>query len=143
MDSVPLLCRRYGADAETVCLRMVETDLETCALARLEARKTGKAPRRPLSASGRGETRGQTFAVAYAVPTRGFRRAGLSLPGQLTVPRAGCLCEASRARRTTAGHQRVLLDGVGEALFRIEALPLTASRSRHGRAPVLAFFYPA
>ena len=35
---VESLCRRYGASVEAVCLRMVESNLENCALALLEPR---------------------------------------------------------------------------------------------------------
>ena len=143
MDSVPWLCRRYGADAEAICLRAVEADLETCALARLQVCSPSRARRRGLQAPPPSrESRSQTFTVDYVVPTTSFRETGLFLPRLLDLPRVSCLCEAARTKQPTSGRQVIHLGEAGERTFHIESLPLRQARARRGRSRVLAYLYP-
>ena len=131
---VEALCRRYGAPAEAVCLRMVESNLETCALARVEYRRQRQGDNEGRSGGG--------ARVTYAVCSERLRARKLFIPPYLALGPRSSLHRAARSKKLTTGDELVDL-GRGRAQhFHVEALPLTTGRRRHGRSPVLAFFYP-
>jgi hypothetical protein len=114
---------------EAVCLRMVEADMECCCLGRLEQRREDRR---------RGAAR---VRVVYATPTERFRRCRLFFPPFLELGSRSCVLQAARSKKAGAGEEEIDLGRGQRQRFRIEAMPLTARR-RHGRSPVLAFFYP-
>jgi len=129
-DRIPGLCARYGASVEAVCLRVVEANVESCCLALLEQRREGRR-------------RGQRCVrVVYATPTERFRQQGLFFPPFLELDGRSCVLQAARSKKMASGEEEVDLGREQRQRFRIEAIPLTARRRRHGRAPVLAFFHP-
>lgn len=142
-SQVGRLCERYGVEAESVCLRMMESELENCALARIETRRLSRPDQRRLFGHKRvGEARLRTVTVEYAVPSTAFRRAGCCIPRHITLASDSCVVEAARTKRDMAGDEVVQFVDGREQQFRVEALPLREARSRNGRCPVLAFFYP-
>ena len=131
---VEALCRRYRAPAEAVCLRMVESNLEMCALALVEYRRS--RPADPGGASG------ASTRVTYAISSDRLRARKLYIPPYLGLGPRSCLHRAARSKKLTTGDELVELGRGREQRFHVEALPLTTGRRRHGRSPVLAFFYP-
>jgi len=127
---VPDLCARFGASMEAVCLRMVETDLASCALGLLEQRRQDRR-------RSQGNVR-----VMYATPSERFRRRRLFFPPYLELGSRSCILQAARSKKMAVGEECIDLGQGQSHRFRIEALPLTSRRRRHGRTPVLAFFYP-
>jgi Zn-dependent peptidase ImmA (M78 family) len=130
--AVPGLCARYGASMEAVCLRMVETNTRLCALALLEHWRPERKSRQA----------GPQVLVTYAAPTESFRRAGFYLPPCLALESRSCIHLAARSKKAVSGQERIELGGGRWQAFQIEALPLSSRRRKHGRSPVLAFFYP-
>ena len=142
-SQVAALCARYGVEAESVCLRMMESDLENCALARIETRRLSRSDQRRLFGRKRVEEAClRTVTVEYAVPSTAFRRAGHCIPRHITLASDSCVVEAARTKRQIVGDESVQFVDGREQQFRVEALPLRDGRSRNGRCPVLAFFYP-
>lgn len=131
-DRVPELCQRYGASHEAVCLRMIEADAVCCCLALLEQRRQDRRRAAPTM-----------VRVVYATPSRLFREQGRFLPPFVELEERSCVLQAVRGKKTTCGCEQVDLGRGGRHAFRIEAVPLVWRRRRHGRTPVLAFFYPA
>ena len=129
-QQVPALCARYGASMEAVCLRMVEADMDCFTLGLLEQRREDRR-------RGRGSVR-----VVYATPTRRFRQQRLFFPPFLQLEGRSCVLQAARSKKMAVGEEEIDLGRGQSRIFRIEALPLTSRRRRHGRTPVLAFFYP-
>lgn len=129
-EKVQALCARYGASMEAVCLRMVEANVESCCLGLLEQRREDRNRRRGC------------MRVVYATPTERFRQRRLFFPPFLELGSRSCILLAARSKKMAAGEEEIDLGRGQRQQFRIEALPLTARRRRHGRAPVLAFFYP-
>lgn len=143
-SQVASLCGRYGVEAEPVCLRMMESELENCALARIETRRLSRHHQRRLPGWPRGgEARRRTVTVEYAVPSTTFRRAGYCIPRHVMLANDSCIVEAARGKRDMSGVECIHFGDGREQHFRVEALPLRTGRSRNGRCPVLAFFYPA
>ena len=130
--TVPKLCARYGASLEAVCLRMIESNAATCALALLEH----------WQQDGKRQGGGLQVRVRYAAPTQLFREVGAYLPPRLALAPRSCIHQAARSKKTTGGEECIELGGGRSQRFRIEALPMTSRRRRNGRTPVLAFFYP-
>ena len=142
-SQVGALCARYGVEAESVCLRMMESELENCALARIETRRLSRPDQRRLFGRKRvDEARLRTVTVEYAVPSTAFRRAGHCIPRHISLASDSCVVEAARTKRDMAGGESVQFVDGRQQQFRVEALPLRDGRSRNGRCPVLAFFYP-
>jgi len=138
------LAARYGASLEAVCLRMVETDLEPCALVLVEPRRQLKRGQwRELERwMGLSQPEGQRLRATYAVLSEGFRQQGLSFPTCLALGQRNCLDRAARSRKLATGQERLDLGQGRSREFHVEALPLNTHPSRRGRVPVLAFFYP-
>lgn len=138
------LAARYGASLEAVCLRMVESDLEPCALVLVEPRRQLKRGQwRELERwMGLPQPEGQRLRATYAVLSEGFRQQGLAFPTCLALGQRNCLDLAARSRKLASGQERLDLGQGRSREFHVEALPLNTHPSRRGRVPVLAFFYP-
>ncbi len=141
---VDSLCRCYGASMEAVCLRMVESNLEECTLALVEHRYQRKSHRRkdrelpPEEANPAREN----IRVVYSAPSRCFRARKLFIPPHLAVGHRSCIHQAARSKKPAMGEECLELGRGQSQQFYIEALPVTSRPRRHGRSPVLAFFYP-
>lgn len=139
------LCERFGVWPEAACLRMVESDLERCALLALEPlRQTRRDKRRLARATdvADADPERRRFTVQYAAPSTSFRSSGLSMPRDLELENRSCVYAAARSRKPAAGDEWVDLGRDQGHSFHIEALPIPSSRRRHGCSTVLAFFYP-
>lgn len=131
------LCRRYGAGAEAVALRMIECDCApACAVALVERDRPNRWQRRQTG-TGVGD-----FAVTYAAYSRAWHQEGRFLARRPALPRASCLRRAARSGKAASGRESLPLLSGGAAAFRIEALPLPGRARRKGCGAVLAFVYP-
>ena len=140
---VASLCESYGVETESACLRMMESELENCAVARIETRRLSRPHQRRLFGRNRGgEARLRTVTVGYAVPSTAFRQGGYCIPRHIMLANDSCIVEAARSKRDMSGDECVHFVDGREQHFRVEALPLRTGRSRNGRCPVLTFFYP-
>ena len=142
---VESLCERFGVWPEAVCLRMVESDLERCALVALEPRRQSRRERRrktSVSDTASGDLDRRPFTVQYAAPSSSFRATGLCIPRDLELENRSCMYAAARSRKPAAGDEWIDLGQGAGHHFRIEALPVPLSRRRSGCSTVLAFFYP-
>ena len=141
---VAALCRRYEASMEAVCLRMVEANVRSCALALFEYKSPPKKRRRKdLDLLPDVQVTPQrSVRVSYAVPSKRFKERGFSVPSHLPLGSRSCIHRASRSKKAAQGEERLDLGRGCTEAFLVEALPMNARRRRHGRTPVLAFFYP-
>ena len=125
------LCRRFGAWPEAVCLRMVESDLECALMALIEYVRPTRCQRQSTPA----------YAIAYSVASDSFRGKHLLLRRELELDRDSAIHAAARQQRFGSREEDHALATGGSHPFLVEALPMP-DRRRHGRNPVLAFFYP-
>ena len=125
------LCRRFGAWPEAVCLRMVESDLECVLMALIEYVRPLRCQRKTAPA----------YTIAYSVASPSFRGKHLLLRRELDLDRDSAIHATARQQRPTSREELHGLATGRSHPFRVEALPLP-DRRRHGRNPVLAFFYP-
>ena len=79
--------------------------------------------------------------VIYSVPSRRFRERKLYFPPQLSVGNSSPLHRTSRSKKPSHGQEWVELKDRSQQFY-VETLALTSRPRRHGRTPVLAFFYP-
>ncbi len=140
---VAFLCRRYGASMEAVCLRMMESNMRSCALAFFEYKGPLKKRRRKdLDLLPDVQVAPQrSVRVSYTVPSQGFKEGGFFVPSHLPLGSRSCIHRASRSKKAAQGEELLDLGRGRTERFLVEALPMSARR-RHGRTPVLAFFYP-
>ncbi len=139
---VEALCERFGVWPEAACLRMVESDLETCALVVLEPRRQSRRERRQQGRAAAvydGPER-RPFTVQYAAPSTSFRAARLSIPRDIALDNRSCVYSTARSGKPATGDEWIDLGKGRGQQFRIEALPVPSSR-RRGGSTVLAFFY--
>ena len=133
-DRLPELCRRFGVWPEAVSLRMVETDLECCAVARFEYEA---GPRR-RQLPGQIEP---SLAMPYFIASSSFQKRRLALSRRFDLDRDNPIRITSRSKKPATSMQLLRLLGDDARHFLVQAFPLTGRR-RHGYSPVMAFFYP-
>ena len=133
VERVEALCRRFGVWPEAVCHRMIESDLECCALAQIDyVRSRGRHA---------GRSRGASYRITYAAHSASFQRRRLFLPRHLPIDRDSPINEAARRRKPSFAETLLPLASGESHPFLVEALPLSEKRHR-GRDSVLSFLYP-
>ena len=131
---------------EAVCLRMVESDVQTCAIALFKQwRSRRRRPQRHLAflpearSSYTPHTADKCMRAEYTVSSEHFRQNGMFLRKHLAVDAASCIPLAAKSGRLTTAEEVVDMGRGHAQRFYIEALPLRFHRHHSG---VMAFFYP-
>ena len=143
---LPGLCRRYGASLEAVALRMVETDMQPCAVAlfgmrNIPKRRLKRQKHLELVLEDPGASVPRPLRVFYCAQSATFQKLGFGLPRLMHADSGGLIRRAMRASGLKAGETELDLGRGRRVPFYVEALPLAAKR-RRGQAPALAFLYP-
>jgi Zn-dependent peptidase ImmA (M78 family) len=143
---LPALCRRYGASVEAVALRMVQADMQPCAVAlfgqrRLPQKRQKRQKHLELVLGDSDVGMPSNTRVFYCAQSATFRDYGLSLPRLMRLSPGHLILRTARARRMKAGEIELELGRGRRLSFYAEAVPLAAKR-RQGKASVLVFLYP-
>ncbi len=136
VSSVEGLCRRYGASQEVVCRRMVECDLQPCALCLVEPAPNNRRSRRSIRDGARRNTGMKVVGTTYSAS---FAAGKLFIPTFPGFEKRSCLIQAARSGKPARGLEEVDLGGE-KWRFEIEALPLLHRPRVKGLSSVLAFF---
>ncbi len=131
---VPELCKRFAIWPEATALRMIDSDLECCALAFVDFLRLPRRQRAGLA----GEP---THSVSWSVCSNTFQQRRLVLPRHLNADRHSALNVAARTKKLMVTEEVIRLASGDDHLFMIEAMPVTDKR-RHGRNPLLVLLYP-
>ena len=137
VSSVEGLCRRYGASQEAVCRRMVECDLQRCALALVEPDPNSR--QRSRRSKRDGAIRDGGMKVVGITYSPSFAASKLFIPTFPGFEKRSCLIQAARSGKPACGSEEVDL-GIERWRFEIEALPLLHRPRVKGLSSVLAFF---
>jgi Zn-dependent peptidase ImmA (M78 family) len=138
VNSVEGLCRRYGASPEAVSRRMVECDLERCALALVEPKPHTRQRSRRSKRDGDVEDGSRGMKVVGTTYSTGFAARKLFIPTFPGFEKRSCLIQAARSGKPARGSEEVDLGGE-RWRFDIEVLPLFHRPRVKGLSSVLAF----
>lgn len=151
-SKVNALSRRYGASVEAVALRMVESNVENCAVALLVERKelserAKKKKRRNQKhlelVLDNYDASDKNTRVYYSAQSDSFRAENVFIPKLMSVSkRHSCIYRAARSGELMAGEEELDLGRGRSQSFYIEALPVHSRRGRGAYTPVLVFLYP-
>lgn len=147
-EQADYLSKRYGASAEAVCLRMIDTDLAPCALALFVRKRRKKYRNRkhlaflPDYDYTPDAPDASSIQTRYVIASQSLREGGGFLQKRLTVDERSCIGRSLASNLRLTGEE-VFPSGRGASRpFFVETLPLSPSRNAQAGS-ALAFLYPA